>query len=171
MKPITLCGLLLLSSISLQAQTRHEQSLNTWQFSRDSLHWQTVSVPHDWAISGPFDKKWDLQMVAIVQNGEKEKTEKSGRSGALPWIGEGYYATSLNVGDMSGQRYTLEFDGAMAEPTVYVNGRKAGFWAYGYSPFRLDITRFLHPGSNTLAVSLRNQPESRRLAVMKTLIG
>lgn len=162
MKPITLCGLLLLSSISLQAQTRHEQSLSTWQFSRDSLHWQTVSVPHDWAISGPFDKKWDLQVVAIVQNGEKEKTEKSGRSGALPWIGEGYYATSLNVGDMSGQRYTLEFDGAMAEPTVYVNGRKAGFWAYGYSPFRLDITPFLHPGSNTLAVSLRNQPESSR---------
>ena len=162
MKPITLGGLLLLSAISLQAQTRHEQSLNTWQFSRDSLHWQTVSVPHDWAISGPFDKKWDLQMVAIVQNGEKEKTEKSGRSGALPWIGEGYYATSLNVGDMSGQRYTLEFDGAMAEPTVYVNGRKAGFWAYGYSPFRLDITPFLHPGSNTLAVSLRNQPESSR---------
>lgn len=162
MKPITLCGLLLLSSISLQAQTRHEQSLNTWQFSRDSLHWQTVSVPHDWAISGPFDKKWDLQVVAIVQNGEKEKTEKSGRSGALPWIGEGYYATSLNVGDMSGQRYTLEFDGAMAEPTVYVNGHKAGFWAYGYSPFRLDITPFLHPGSNTLAVSLRNQPESSR---------
>ena len=162
MKPITLCGLLLLSSISLQAQPRHEQSLNTWQFSRDSLHWQTVSVPHDWAISGPFDKKWDLQVVAIVQNGEKEKTEKSGRSGALPWIGEGYYATSLNVGDMSGQRYTLEFDGAMAEPTVYVNGHKAGFWAYGYSPFRLDITPFLHPGSNTLAVSLRNQPESSR---------
>lgn len=162
MKPITLCGLLLLSSISLQAQTRHEQSLNTWQFSRDSLHWQTVSVPHDWAISGPFDKKWDLQVVAIVQNGEKEKTEKSGRSGALPWIGEGYYTTSLNVGDMSGQRYTLEFDGAMAEPTVYVNGHKAGFWAYGYSPFRLDITPFLHPGSNTLAVSLRNQPESSR---------
>lgn len=162
MKPITLCGLLLLSSISLQAQTRHEQSLNTWQFSRDSLHWQTVSVPHDWAISGPFDKKWDLQVVAIVQNGEKEKSEKSGRSGALPWIGEGYYTTSLNVGDMSGQRYTLEFDGAMAEPTVYVNGHKAGFWAYGYSPFRLDITPFLHPGSNTLAVSLRNQPESSR---------
>lgn len=162
MKPITLSGLLLLSAISIQAQIRQEQSLNTWQFSRDSLHWQTVSVPHDWAISGPFDKKWDLQVVAIVQNGEKEKSEKSGRSGALPWIGEGYYHTSLNIDGLSGKRYTLEFDGAMAEPTVYVNGRKAGFWAYGYSPFRLDITPFLHPGSNTLAVSLRNQSESSR---------
>ena len=58
-----------------------------WQFSRDNNHWESVSVPHDWAIAGPFDKKWDLQYVAIEQNGETEKSEKSGRSGALPWIG------------------------------------------------------------------------------------
>lgn len=68
--------------VNAPAQTTTE--LRQWQFSRDSLNWQTVTVPHDWAISGPFDKKWDLQKVAIVQNGEKEKTEKSGRSGALP---------------------------------------------------------------------------------------
>ena len=51
---------------------------NGWEFSRDLKQWTEVSVPHDWAIAGPFDKKWDLQWVAIEQNGEKEKTEKSG---------------------------------------------------------------------------------------------
>ena len=68
---------------SLNVSPRETKSLVTWQFSRDSLHWQTVRIPHDWAIAGPFDKKWDIQYVAIEQNGEKEKTEKSGRSGAF----------------------------------------------------------------------------------------
>ncbi len=162
MKP-TLISLLLLSLASAgQAQTRQAQTLSAWQFSRDSIQWQPVSVPHDWAISGPFDKRWDLQTVAIEQNGEKEKTEKSGRSGSLPWIGRGYYVTSLTVGDLAGRRATLEFDGAMAEPVVYVNGHKAGSWAYGYTPFRVDVTPYLHTGDNTLAVSLHNQEESSR---------
>ena len=77
---------MLLLSVGAFADGRKEIVLGEgWQFSRDSMAWQQVSVPHDWAISGPFDKKWDLQFVAIEQNGEKEKTEKSGRSGALPW--------------------------------------------------------------------------------------
>ena len=80
------------------AQTRREITLTDgWQFSRDKAEWQTVSVPHDWAISGPFDKKWDLQTVAIEQNNEKVATEKSGRSGALPWIGEGHYKRTLAI--------------------------------------------------------------------------
>ena len=162
MKPILISSLFVWAVCAVQAQTRQEQTLRTWQFSRDSLHWQSVSVPHDWAISGPFDKKWDLQTVAIEQNGEKEKTEKSGRSGALPWIGRGYYITSLTVGNLKGRRATLEFDGAMAEPVVYVNGLRAGSWAYGYSPFRVDVTSYLQKGINTIAVSLNNQAESSR---------
>ncbi len=162
MKPSLITFLLLSAAGICQAQTRQERTLRSWQFSRDSIQWQPVSVPHDWAISGPFDKRWDLQTVAIEQNGETEKTEKSGRSGALPWIGRGYYVTSLAVGDLSGRRATLEFDGAMSEPVVYVNGHKAGSWAYGYSPFRVDVTPYLHAGDNTVAVSLRNQEESSR---------
>ena len=89
---IQLLTLALAGILSAQAQSRQEFILqDNWQFSRDKQAWKTVRVPHDWAISGPFDKKWDLQTVAIEQNGEKNATEKSGRSGALPWIGEGYY--------------------------------------------------------------------------------
>ena len=81
----------LAATLSSSAQQRQTITLTDgWSFSRDNVSWTEVSVPHDWAIAGPFDKKWDLQFVAIEQNGEKEKTEKSGRSGALPWIGEGH---------------------------------------------------------------------------------
>ena len=125
-------------------------------------NWQRVSVPHDWAIRGPFDKKWDLQVVCIVQNGEKEASEKTGRSGALPWIGTGTYVRDFTIpADFNGHA-ELVFDGAMSQPTVYVNGKVAGYWAYGYNAFRLDVTRLVRPGRNQMRVLLRNQEESSR---------
>ena len=153
---------LMLCSASFAQQRQEIVLSDNWQFSHDRQQWQTVSVPHDWAIAGPFDKKWDLQVVRIEQNGEKEATEKSGRSGALPWIGEGYYRRNLPIpSDFSG-RAELLFDGAMAEPTVYVNGKKAGYWAYGYNSFRVDISDFITTGDNELAVDLQNLEESSR---------
>ncbi len=153
---------LMLCSASFAQQRQEIVLSDNWQFSHDRQQWQTVSVPHDWAISGPFDKKWDLQVVRIEQNGEKEATEKSGRSGALPWIGKGYYRRKLPIpSDFSG-RAELLFDGAMAEPTVYVNGKKAGYWAYGYNAFRVDISDFITTGDNELTVDLQNLEESSR---------
>lgn len=153
---------LVAATTAVSAQPRQEVTLTDgWQFSRDKQQWQNVSIPHDWAISGPFDKKWDLQSVAIVQNGETTPTEKSGRSGALPWIGKGYYKRTLNI-PAGTEHAELLFDGAMAEPTVYINGKKAGFWAYGYNTFRVDITPFMKVGDNLLEVSLQNLEESSR---------
>ena len=148
---------------STVAQGRQEIVLaDGWQFSHDQVTWQDVSVPHDWAIAGPFDKKWDLQRVAIVQNGEKEATEKTGRSGALPWIGEGYYKRKFNIPQDFNGHAELVFDGAMSEPVITVNGQQAGFWAYGYNTFRVDITKFVKPGENLLEVHLKNMEESSR---------
>ena len=149
-------------AVTSLAQTRQETTLTEgWLFSQDQQTWQNVCVPHDWAIAGPFDKKWDLQKVRIEQNGEKEATEKSGRSGALPWIGEGHYKRIIQI--PAGCRHAeLVFDGAMAEPTIYLNGQKAGYWAYGYNTFRVDITPFMKAGENLLEVHLKNVEESSR---------
>ena len=149
-------------AVTSLAQTRQETTLTEgWLFSQDQQTWQNVCVPHDWAIAGPFDKKWDLQKVRIEQNGEKEATEKSGRSGALPWIGEGHYKRNIQI--PAGCKHAeLMFDGAMAEPTVYLNGQKAGYWAYGYNTFRVDITPMMKAGDNLLEVHLKNVEESSR---------
>ena len=149
-------------AVTALAQTRQETTLTEgWLFSQDQQTWQNVCVPHDWAIAGPFDKKWDLQKVRIEQNGEKEATEKSGRSGALPWIGEGHYKRNIQI--PAGCKHAeLMFDGAMAEPTVYLNGQKAGYWAYGYNTFRVDITPMMKAGDNLLEVHLKNVEESSR---------
>ena len=166
MKLKLLFAMLLLSQMAM-GQTRHQINLKTWDFSRDNITWEKVQIPHDWAIAGPFDKKWDLQRVAIVQNGETEATEKSGRSGALPWIGEGWYRCTVEV-PQGYDAAELVFDGAMAEPRVSINGREAGYWAYGYNAFRVDVTPFLNtqPTSLTseldISVHLQNLEESSR---------
>lgn len=159
----SLIAVLLFACLSF-SQVRKEISLQKdWKFSRDSINWQNVSIPHDWAISGPFDKKWDLQNVAITQNGEKKKSEKTGRSGALPWIGRGFYRTTFVV-PAEYAKALLHFDGAMAEPTIYINGKKAGYWAYGYNAFEIDATPFIHHDGtpNTMEVNLQNLEESSR---------
>ena len=143
------------------AQMHNELTIRNWDFSRDQQTWEQVNVPHDWAISGPFDKKWDLQVVAIEQNGEKEKSEKTGRSGALPWIGEGHYRTTVVLDELPGHA-ELVFDGAMSEPLVSVNGKVAGRWAYGYNAFRIDVTPYIIKGENLITVDLKNIEESSR---------
>ena len=124
--------------------------------------WQSVSVPHDWAIYGPFDRSNDLQNVAITQNFETKASEKTGRTGGLPYVGIGWYRTTFKA-DTS-RMANLIFDGAMSEARVYVNGKEAAFWPYGYNSFHCDITSLLRRdgGDNTLAVRLENKPQSSR---------
>ncbi|MDO4497254.1 MAG: DUF4982 domain-containing protein [Bacteroidales bacterium] len=164
------------------AQRNEQLLLSGWKFQKGAAQgaeqtdfndakWQKVSIPHDWAISGPFDKEIDKQVVAIVQNGETEATEKTGRSGSLPWIGEGWYRTEIEIPE-GYSHAELVFDGAMAEPRVYLDGQEVGYWAYGYNTFKIDITNALPrdrsmegkllPGKHTLAVHLQNVEESSR---------
>ena len=161
MNKLTLLSVALAANALSASAQRTTLNLKTWQFSRDSINYSTVTVPHDWAINGPFDKKWDLQNVAIVQNGETEKTEKSGRSGALPWIGRGFYKTTVDLKKLP-KTAVLEFDGAMADPHVYINGKLAGHWAYGYNAFRVDAAPYFKKGKNEISVSLDNREESSR---------
>lgn len=153
--------------------SRVETSLTDgWKFHRgeadgafmpgyDDSGWDKVSVPHDWAITGPFSIENDLQNVQIVQNMETKASLKTGRTGGLPYVGVGWYRTEFSVPD--GMTAELLFDGAMSEARVYVNGHEVCFWPYGYSPFHCDVTPYLNKsGSNVLAVRLENLPFSSR---------
>lgn len=131
--------------------------------SLDDGNWSKVRVPHDWAISGPFNKEVDKQIVAIEQNGEKVPTEKTGRTGSLPYVGVGWYRTVLPQADLDNKKAILLFEGAMSEAQVFINGQKVGFWPYGYNTFHFDITAYLNPDSrNILAVRLENRALSSR---------
>ncbi len=112
----------------------------------DDAGWESVQVPHDWAIDGPFDPAGD------------------GATAKLPWKGQGWYRTRLDVpASWSGKRVYLIFDGVMAFPEVWVNGVRAGSWDYGYISFHLDVTDHLEPGgANLLAVHADTRPHESR---------
>ncbi|GAO28846.1 glycoside hydrolase family 2 TIM barrel-domain containing protein [Geofilum rubicundum] len=126
--------------------------------------WETVDVPHDWAIKGPFDKDIDKQVVQVVQDMDEAPRERTGRTGALPHIGVGWYRKTFEVPAFQpGKKALLAFDGAMSDARVYINGEEVGHWPYGYSYFYFDISDYLKQGEeNLLAVRLENLPSSSR---------
>ena len=143
--------------------------LTSWQFRQELSEqmpnvdtvWHEVKVPHDWAISGPFDRANDLQEVIVVQNGENEPTWKTGRSGGLPWMGKGHYRTKVGV--KRDRFYTLVFDGAMSHADVYINGEEVVYWPYGYNTFDCYILPNLITGDSVdIDVFLENKPQQSR---------
>ena len=170
MKRLLLTFITICLAFSAFAQNlRTETQLKEWEFRKghdieSTSGWEKVTVPHDWAIYGPFDRSHDLQTVAVVQNKEKVATEKTGRTGGLPYIGKGAYKRTLDVaaGALDGRRHVLFFDGAMSEAQVFVAGEKVCFWPYGYNSFWCDVTDVLKEGKNDLVVLLENRPQSSR---------
>lgn len=169
---MTLCCALL--AWMAVAQQRTETLLEKgWKFMKgdvadamkpdfDDKQWEAVTVPHDWAIYGPFDRSHDLQEVAVTQNLETAASVKTGRTGGLPYVGVGWYRTTFEA--PAGKLVSLVFDGAMSEARVYVNGQEVCFWPCGYNSFHCDVTPYLNKegAKNLLAVRLENRPQSSR---------
>ena len=149
---------------SVRSEYRFEKG---WKFTREdqvefaavafnATAWQSVTVPHDWAIYGPFSIHNDQQHTAIQQDGQTEAMEHAGRTGGLPFVGTGWYRLRFEVPDFKeGKKATLLFDGAMSQAQVYLNGQAVGQWPSGYNSFYFDVTPYLLPGQeNVLAVRL-----------------
>ena len=160
-------------TLNLNAQRSEYLLEKGWMFTKGEVSnaeapsfndtkWETVTIPHDWAIFGPFDKNNDLQNVAVTQNFETQASLKTGRTGGLPYVGTGWYRTTFH--STPGKQTTLIFDGAMSEARVFVNGKEACFWPYGYNSFYCDVTGLVNEDgkNNVLAVRLENRPQSSR---------
>ncbi len=132
-----------------------------WTFSKEGAPFKQVTLPHDWAIGENFDKSHDVWTEEVVIDGKKVVRELTGNTGSLPWVGKGEYRTTFKV-PRPFTHAELLFDGAMSEPEVYINGKLAGKWAYGYNAFRIDATPYLNGGKNSLVVKLTNREKSSR---------
>lgn len=124
-----------------------------WKFSKgefegaqspgfDDSAWRSLQLPHDWAIEGPFDVKYNA------------------RAGGLPFHGTGWYRKSFvtPVHDV-GDRVAIEFDGAMYNAQVWVNDEFVGSRPYGYIGFELDVTKYLQPAGENNVIAVRLTPE------------
>ena len=116
----------------------------------DDSKWESISLPHDWAIKGPFYKG--------------ANTIIGGGMGRLPIQGVAWYRCKLDipVAD-AGRSVFLDIDGAMSYAMVWLNGKLVGGWPYGYNSWRVDLTQYIIPGKkNQLAIRLDNPVNSSR---------
>ena len=118
--------------------------MNDWKFTLgdpETSTFQSVTLPHDWAVGAPFNRYMDQG----IQQGFRDR-----------W-GIGWYRRSLYLDEKKpGYHYFLEFGGIYENSTIWVNEQEAGRHLYGYSSFRLDISKLIRTGDNTILVKVDN---------------
>lgn len=120
------------------------------QNSFDDKHWENVTIPHDWAIKGPFQEGGDAEVT--------------GGMGRLPSNGVAWYRKKIDISKADeGKSIFLDIDGAMSYAMVWLNGSLVGGWPYGYNSWRLDLTPYINfDGENQLAIRVDNPNHSAR---------
>ena len=100
----------------------------------DDRGWRQVTVPHDWAVEHPFDPCW------------------ASGTGYLPG-GIGWYRGHFCLDpEDAARRVRVTFEGVYKRARVWINSNYLGQHAYGYTGFSFDISEFVRPGENVIAV-------------------
>ncbi len=120
------------------------------QYDFNDSAWQEVNLPHDWAIKGPFLQGWNAEV--------------GGGMGRLESNGVAWYRRKLDIPKSDSNKLVfLDVDGAMSYAMVWLNGKLAGGWPYGYNSWRLNLTPYINIGGvNQLAIRIDNPPVSSR---------
>lgn len=150
-------GFLLLLSfncLSIQDVSTKQSFNDDWRFSKGELanaekesfndsNWQSIQLPHDWAIFGPFDTKYNA------------------RTGGLPVFGTSWYRKTFDLPELSNSQFvSITFDGVMDNSEVYVNGHLVGKRPFGYIGFEYDVTAFLNANGRNNIVAVKVSPEN-----------
>ena len=123
----------------------------------DDSAWREVRVPHDFGIELAFSPELPHLLGCLRTTGVGWYRLKFNVEGEEVRVGE------QNILMPKDGKVFFACDGAMAYPLVWINGRFAGGWCYGYTPFRIDLTPWIKAdGTNVLAVRTFNPPESSR---------
>ncbi len=159
MNTLKILGILLCLCLGVQARDRQRIPFDEgWRFllgeaaqaekpGFNDRSWRVLDLPHDWSVEGAFD----------------QQAPTGGQGGYLP-TGIGWYRKTFTLpATARGKRVRIEFDGVYMNSEVWVNGVSMGTYPYGYSSFHYDITPYLKPGQNVVAVRVDNaqQPNSR----------
>ena len=137
--------LLMLGIVVAKADTRRVLFDAGWQFTQNGKT-VTVDLPHDWDIYA----------------GPDAKSGATGTGGGWYPGGKGEYRKMFKTPD--GEVVRLHFEGVYQKAEVFINGQKAGQHAYGYTPFTIDITPYLHqdkPNEVLVKVDNSEQPNCR----------
>jgi beta-galactosidase len=110
----------------------------------DDRSWQSVQLPHDWAVALPFEH---------VSNEDVDAHGYHAVGALFPENSIGWYRKTFTLphGD-SGRRFVLRFDGIFRDSKVWINGCYLGGHFSGYGSAAYDITDFIHFGSDNTVV-------------------
>ena len=122
---------------------------NNWDFVKDAainfndlatkeINWKSVSIPHDWTAKTPYNQTYKV-------------TDTTPALGGIGW-----YKKEFTVAETEkNKQISIEFDGIYNNSTVWINGKKLGFWPYGYTAFSYDLTPHINFGkTNELLVKV-----------------
>ena len=104
----------------------------------DDSDWQMVSVPHAVNANDSFDS-------LIADSGEQDL-----------YRGFMFYRKEISLNGTDGKKLFLEFESVRQTVYLYVNGHFAGYYEAGVAPIGFDITPWVKPGENLIAVATDN---------------
>ena len=108
----------------------------------DDAKWQTVHLPHDWAIELPFFKSDDRE---IAEHGFRSIGPD------FPQNSVGWYRRTFEIPESDlGRRISIEFDGVYRDSVVWINGHRVGRHESGYTSFQFDLTNFINYGGRNV---------------------
>lgn len=129
-------------------------------------NWRILDLPHDWSVENEAAAQAGGTVIGPFSTNSVGKYQTGFTVG-----GEGWYVKKLTLEktqeNSSGasrqqERVQLYFEGAYNQSWVYVNGTRCHENVYGYSSFRVDVTRLLHEGENSIVVRVVNQGNNSR---------
>ncbi|MDE6340758.1 MAG: DUF4981 domain-containing protein [Muribaculaceae bacterium] len=122
----------------------------------DVSGWDRISVPGNWQMQN-FGKPIYVNISYPFQRNRPSVTSEPPRD----WYAYehrnpvGSYVREFEVTTgMLGKNLTLSFEGVKSAMYVWVNGKKVGYSQNSMSPAEFDITEFVRPGANRLAVEV-----------------
>ena len=183
--PLLTVALTVQSSASLFDGNSRDLSFDCdWRFLRadasgaenpafDDSNWRKLDVPHDWSIEDLPPRENSVPEFNS-QGGIVDAGMKSVRIGPFdPSESEGGDKTGYVVGGVGWYRkhFTLDetnklvavrFDGVYMNADVWINGHLLGNHPCGYTSFEFDLTPYLKPEENVLAMHVRNEGKNSR---------
>ncbi len=107
--------------------------------------WEEVDLPHDYSITQNYSQNLEAESAYLP--------------GGVGWYRKSFFLPA----SLEGKSIQINFDGVYMDATIWVNGERVANHPYGYTPFTMDISRYLSFGEdNLIAVKVNHQLPSSR---------
>ena len=136
--------------------TPEQRPVDFYKPGFDVLAWKEIPVPSNWEVQGygtPFYRNFGYTIRKdfphVMSEPDKKYTSFTERNPV------GSYRREFNLpSEWEGRRNFITFDGVDCAFFLWINGEKVGFSVNSRNAADFDLTKYLKPGKNTIAVEV-----------------